>query len=148
MEQQEALRKIEEINAVIQSSNKALFSGRHMAIYGFMLLLIPLIGSTTRWLTFGHDFGAYETAYTSIANTFFYWGLAMLISRVVPRSEANQLRNENLHPLIQKAFSITRPIMFSIIGLVIVLSATNQPESIYPVVLILIGLMFSMFGIF
>ncbi len=148
METKEALKKIEEINAVIQSSNKALFSGRHMALYGVMLLLIPVIGHTTDWLTFGHDFGSYETAYTSIANTLFYWGLANIIGMFVPRSDLYKSRKQTLHPLIGKAFSITRPIVFAIIGVVLVLSFTNQTEYIYPVVLILLGLMFSMFGKF
>jgi hypothetical protein len=148
METQEALKKIDEINAVIKSSNKALFSGKHMALYGVMLLLIPLIGSATHWLTFGHNFGEYQTAYTSLANTFFFWGLAVLIGKVVPRSAYYQQRKENLHPLIQKAFSLTKPIVFSIIGVVIVLSITNQSEFIYPVVLILLGVMFSIFGRF
>ncbi len=148
MEAQEALRKIEEINAVIQSSNKALFSGKHMALYGVMLLLIPLIGGTTQWLTFGHEFGEYQTVYTSLANIFFYWSLAVLIGRMVPRSNYYRKSRATLHPLIQKAFSLTKPIVFSIIGVVIVLSITNHSEFIYPVVLILLGLMFSILGKF
>lgn len=148
METQEALKKIDEINAVIQSSNKALFSGKHMTLYGVILLLIPIIGSATHWLTFGHDFGEYQTAYTSLANTFFFCGLALLIGKALPRSTYYRQRKENLHPLIQKAFSLTKPIVFSIIGVVIVLSTTNHPEFIYPVVLILLGVMFSIFGRF
>jgi hypothetical protein len=148
METQEALKKIEEINAVIQSSNKALFSGKHMALYGVMLLLIPLIGGITQWLTFGHDFGAYQSAYISLANTFFFWGLAFLIGRVVPRSNYYRQSRATLHPLIQKAFSLSKPIVFSIVGVVIVLSITNQSVIIYPVVFILLGLMFSIFGRF
>lgn len=148
METQEALNKIDEINAVIQSSNKALFSGKHMALYGVMVLLIPIIGSLTHWLTFGYNFGDYQTIYTALANTLFYWSLAFLIGKVFPRSAYYQQRRENLHPLIQKAFSLTKPIIFSIIGVVIVLSITDQSEFIYPIVLILLGLMFSIFGRF
>jgi len=148
METQEALKKIEEINAVIQCSNKVIFSGRHMAFYGVILLFIPLIGYSTHWLTFGHDFGSFETAYTSVVNTIFYWGLANIIGRFIPRSEIYRRRKQSIHPLIGKAFSITKPIIFAILGVVLVLSFTNQAEFIYPVVLILLGLMFSMFGKF
>lgn len=145
MEKQEALKKIEEINTVIQASNKALFSGRHMAIYGIIILLIPIIGYCTDWLTFGYEFGNYKMAYISMANTAFFWGLAILIGRYIPRSTSYK---QVLHPLIEKSFSITRPIMVAILGVVVVFSLMNQGAFIYPVVLILLGLMFSVFGKF
>jgi hypothetical protein len=148
MEAQEAIKKIDEINAVIRASNKALFSGRHMALYGIMLLLVPIIGYLTKWLTFGFNFGSYHAFYTAITNTAFFWGLALLIKRVVPRTDAYQKSRQNIHPLIEKAFSISRPIVLSIVGLVVILSLTHQSQYIYPTVLILLGIMFSIFGKF
>lgn len=148
MELQEALNKIDEISTVIKSSNTALFSGQRMILNGVLLLLIPLIGSLTQWLTFGHDFGVYQTAYIAIANTLFYWGLSILSGRIFPRSKKLQEHKESQHPLIKKAFSITRPILFSIIGVVFVFSLTQHAEFIYPVVLILLGIMFSIFSLF
>ncbi|MCO5142841.1 MAG: hypothetical protein M9962_07115 [Oligoflexia bacterium] len=148
MDTQEALKKIEEINTVIRSSNKALFSGRHMVLYGAIVLLIPVIGHLTKWLTFGYDFGSIQKIYTIIANTLFFWGVSVFVSKLLPRSESYKKHNQSLHPLITKAFSITRPIALAIFGVVIIFSLTNRGEFIYPVVLILLGLMFSIYGKF
>ena len=146
MEKQDALKKIEEINSIIKSSNKALFSGRHMMLYGLIVLSIPLVGYFTKWLTFGHDFGTFNSSYLAIANTAFFWGLSSFLGKIIPRSEA--YAKQTIHPLIEKSFSITRPIVFSIIGSVVILSITNQAQLIYPFVLILLGLMFSIYGKF
>lgn len=148
MEVKEAILKIEEIHSVIQSSNKALFSGRHMTLYGIMVLLIPVIGTITRWLTFGFDFGNYQTMYTAVANTLFFWGLSVLIGKLIPRSSYYREKKEHLHPLIKKAFSLTNPIVASIFGVVIILSLAGQSQFIYPFVLVLLGVMFSVFGRF
>lgn len=146
MKTEEALLKIEEINSIIQSSNRALFSGRHMMLYGIIVLLIPLIGMATQWLTFGHDFGTLQGPYTAIANTMFFWALSVGLSKILPKSKS--VREQNQHPLIQKAFSISRPIMFAVMGVVAVFSLIGLGWVIYPVVLILIGIQFSVFGTF
>lgn len=148
MNNQEALKKIEEINSVIQSSNRAIFSGRHMMLYGFIVLISPIIGIATQWLTFGHDFGEYQSAYTAIANTMLYWGMAVLIGRRIPRPQRSKENPGTLHPLISKAFSISKPIMYAIAGVVVVFSLSGQGAMIYPVILILIGLLFSIYGKF
>jgi len=148
MNNQEALKKIEEINSVIQASNKAIFSGRHMMLYGFIVLVSPIIGTATQWLTFGHDFGEYESIYTSIANTILYWGMAILIGRRIPRSQGSKENPRAAHPLVAKAFSISKPIMFAIAGVICVFSLTGQGAMIYPIILILLGLLFSIYGKF
>ena len=148
METNDALKKIEEINSVIQSSNKALFSGRHMILYGIICFLIPVIGMLTQWLTFGYDFGPHKSAIIVPINILFYWGLSHLLGKFVPRTPAADKSEKNQHPLITKAFSVSTPIVVAIFGVSIIFSLIGHGKLVYPVVYILLGLMFSIFGRF
>ncbi len=148
MNTKEALEKIEEINSIVQSSNRNLFSGKMMIAFGLLIFSVPIIGYFTQWLTFGHDFGALQLAYLPIANGFFYWGLAIIISVFFNGRKAPGVVNDPVHPLIRKAFSIVRPVSVSLAGIIIVFSVTGQWKYIYPKIFIILGLLFSTFGKF
>lgn len=143
--QQEALNQIAEIHKVIEGSNKALFSGERMMVMGVLITLIPLIEKMTTYLTFGHDFGPDAGMIIALIHTAFYWTLFTVVGRLLPFKKSTQA---NSHPLIQKAFSLSRPFMISIFGLIFVLSLVNQFQLIHPMSLILLGLMFSLYGRF
>jgi hypothetical protein len=144
-ETQDAINKINEINSIIQASNKALLSGSHMILGGVLALLVFVVGPLTQDLTFGHDFGAHAGAYIAVINTAFYWTLATLISRFILKKKR---RENSLHPLIAKAFSLNRPILFALIGIIVVLSFVQQEQLIYPMVMILLGTLFAVYGKF
>lgn len=145
MNNQEALQTIDEISRILQSSNRALFSGRHLMLYGLVVLFVPIIGYLTQWLTFDHDFGRYHGVYIAVANSVFYMMLTKMLKSFVPRTEASKGEE---HPLIRQAFSATRPILGAIIAAIFSLAAIGQPQFIYPVVLLLLGVMFSIYGRF
>jgi len=147
METQEALKKIEEINAVIQSSNKAVFSGRPMILAGILALVAMPTVNLTNGFTFGHDFGVYQDGYSAFVSIIFFYTLAYILSKFIPGTSFSS-RKKSLHPTIRKAFGISQHIGITILGVVGVLSLTNQTELIYPLVLILIGLMFTIYGSF
>ena len=147
MNTQQALKKIDEIHSIVQASNRALVSGKLILIYGSMFILIPPFGYATQWLTFGHDFGPYQAIYLPLANGFFFWGLAILIGKL-PFLKDRKTPDSPLHPLIRKAFSMVRPISVSLAGIIIVLSVTGQARFIYPMIFIILGILFSIYGKF
>jgi len=148
MNTQEALEKIEEINTIVQSGNRIIFSGKMWIALGLYTLLVPVIGYFTQWLTFGHDFGASQVAYIAIADGFLFWGLGMLIIMFFKRRKDPGVAGDPVHPLIRKAFSIVRPVCASFAGIIIIFSITGQGKFIYPMIFIIGGLMYSVFGKF
>jgi|SRR5579859_2269167 len=147
MDAKKAVEKIEEINTILQASNRVLLSGKIWIVWGLIWLSVLPIGYFTQWLTFGHDFGPYQIAYISIANTIFYWSLAVGIIKLVS-SKRSEKYQASLHPLIRKAFSISLPASVSIAGIVLVFALTGQWKFISPMVLIILGMMFWTFGKF
>ena len=146
MDSKEALDKINEIHNVIESSNKALFSGDRMITIGVLVCLIPLIEMGTHHLTFGHDFGENGGLIISLIHTAFYWILFSSIGKW--RKNGKKENQDQQHPLIKKAFGLGRPFVVCIIGLVIVLSMVGQYQLIHSVTLILLGLLFNLYGRF
>lgn len=147
MEPSEAFEKIEEINAIIKSSNRILFSGKLMMAIGGLCLAIPLIGWGTQWLTFGHDFGSNEALYISLANAIFFSGLMFALITIYFRSKRDKVR-QAIHPLIRRAFSISGQFWVAFFGLAVVFAVTGQDKYLYPVIYVLIGLLYSTFGKF
>ncbi len=145
MDSNEALKKINEIHQVIKGSNKAIFSGERMIINGVLVALIPIIEITTSYLTFGYDFGEKSGLKIALIHTIFYWGLFATVGKLSPFKKTNRIEQ---HPLINKAFSIGRPFLVSIIGLIIALSVIGQFQLIHPVVFVLLGLLFNLYGKF
>jgi hypothetical protein len=148
MKPSEALEKIEEINAIVKSSNRILFSGRMMMAIGGLCLAIPLIGWGTQWLTFGHDFGSHEELYVSLANAIFFSGLGFALFRIYSRVKGIREVRQATHPLIRRAFSVSVQFWVAFIGLAVVFAATGQVKYLYPINYVLIGLLYSTFGKF
>jgi len=145
MDNQEALCKINEIHQVIEGSNQALFSGDRMIAIGIGVALIPVIEWLTHGLTFGIEFGPNRDFIIMLIHTVFYWALFGIGFRALPFKKMD--RNQ-LHPLIRKAFSIYKPFLVGLFGLIFAFSAINQGQLIHPVVFILLGLFFSLHGRF
>lgn len=140
----EAMQKIDEINEIIQSSNKYVFSGERMIVYGLMVAFIPLIEFATKNFTFGNDYLANADFLVTVIHTGFYWTLFVGAGRLMPW----RTNKENLHPLIVKAFSVNKPLLVALFGVLFVFSAIKEYQLIHPVVFLLLGLMFSIYGRF
>lgn len=145
MDQNEALIKINEIHSVIENNNKALFSGERMIFIGALVALIPVVELSTHALTFGHHFTEDQAWQVMLIHCLFYWALFSLTGKFLPFKKAD--RNAQ-HPLIRKAFSLTKPFMLAIFCVIFALSAVGQFWLIHPMVFILLGLMFSLYGRF
>lgn len=145
MDSKEALLKINEIHQVIESSNKAIFSGERMIVTGVLVTLVPVVEIATQFLTFGHDFGENAGIMIALIHTAFYWLLFSMVGRFSPFKKTNP---DQQHPLIAKAFSLGRPFFVSIIGMIIALSVVGQSQLIHPFVFILLGLLFNLYGRF
>jgi len=146
MKPSEALEKIEEINAIVKSSNRILFSGKLLMAIGGLCLAIPLIGWGTQWLTFGHDFGSNADLYIPLANAIFFSGLFALIMTYFRGKRAED--RQATHPLVGRAFSVWRQFLVAFVGLAVVFAVTGQIKYLYPVNYILIGLLYSTYGKF
>ena len=145
METTEAMKQIEEIHKVIRSSNRAVFSGERMMVIGFMVCLIPVIEWLTEGLTFGSEAISSQPMLISLIHIVFYWGIFSIAGRALPFKKLD--RNE-LHPLIQKAFSVSRPFMVALFGIIFSFVAIGQGQLIHPMVFVLLGFLFSIYGKF
>jgi hypothetical protein len=145
MDNSEALKKIEEIHSVIAGSNRAILSGERMMVTGALVTLIPLIEWLTHSLTFGYAPLLNSAAAITAIHIAFYWGLFSLAGRTMP---FKKLDRSKLHPLIQKAFSVSKPFTVALIGMIVAFVAIGQDQLIYPMVFILLGFLFSLYGRF
>lgn len=145
MDSNEALQKINEIHKVIESSNKAIFSGERMIVNGVLITLIPAIEIATQYLTFGYDFGAHSGLKISLVHTAFYWILFALVGKLSPFKKRSR---DQQNPLIEKAFGLGKPFFVSIIGMILALSIIGQFQLIHPVTFVLLGLLFNLYGRF
>ena len=144
METNEALKRIDEISKIIESSNRVLFSGERMMIIGIMVALIPLLEWATHYMTFGYDFGSNSTFLITLIHTVFYWALFALVGRLLPW----KVDRADMHPLIKKAFALSVPLLVAIFGVVFVFAGIGQAQLIHPVVFLLLGFLFSIYGKF
>ena len=151
MERTEALKQIDEINKIIQASNKVIFSGSRMILYGVLVLLIPAIEKGTVYLTFGYNFGEFGKLSPYLATLIhigFYWLLFGYLGKLVTHY-FNKKTETTIHPLIDRAFSLYRPIVVAIIGIVSILAPMGEPgRFIFPMVYILLGILFNLYGRF
>lgn len=145
MNQSEALQKIDEIHRVIESSNRGIFSGERMMVNGFLVALIPILEILTQGLTFGHKFGDNTVAIMMAIHFVFYWLLFKGVMKAIPYKKTNPSQQ---HPLINKAFSLGKLFGLTIFAVAVVLCLTKQYQLIHPMVFIILGLMFSIYGRF
>ncbi|MBI5631756.1 MAG: hypothetical protein HY921_12835 [Elusimicrobia bacterium] len=141
----EAMKQIEEIHKVIEGSNKAIFSGGRMIAIGIIVTLIPAIEWVTQGLTFGIEALSHLGMATILIHTGFYWGLCSLAGKLL---HYKKMDPSDLHPLIQKAFGVKKAFLFALIGTICSFSAIGQGQLIHPMVFILLGFLFSLYGMF
>ena len=145
MEAADALAKINDIHRVIEGSNKAIFSGKRMILNGALVCLIPMIEILSDGLTFGRNFGQNTGMIMALSHTIFYWLMFSIANQLMSTKSAT---GNQQHPLIKKAFGIGRPVVVAIFGMVYVLSYVGEPQLIHPIVLVLLGLLFNLYGRF
>jgi hypothetical protein len=143
MDTQEALLKINEIYQVMESNNKVIFSGEKLIAIGIYLLLIPFLEIFTNYLTFG--LVGDKPVAVGLIHFLFYLFSIQLISKFEFKEKSN---HSVAHPLIQKAFQIGKPFYYSIIGIIVALLVIGQAQLAHPVVFILQGLLFNLYGRF
>ena len=148
MEKNEALVRIDEISKIIQSSNRVIFSGERMIVIGIMVALIPVLEWATHGLTFGHEFDLSQAStgfLITLIHTAFYWALFALVGRLIPFKKIDR---SEMHPLIQKTFSLTKPFLVALFGMIFVFGSIGQWQLVYPVVFLFLGLFYSVQGKF
>lgn len=139
METNEALNKIEEINALIQASNEALLSPRYLYLYGIWLSVAPFCF----WIIY-RIFGGGERVGIMSAVVFAILGL--LVRKFMTKTPLTE--ETKLNPVIKKAFSLRLQMRVAFIGAIVILAITNQVTMMFPFFLLFIGLLFSIYGMF
>lgn len=146
MKSEEAIQKIHEISNLLKSSNQGLFSGRQMMVSGALVVLAPVFATLLEIALRYFEISARTRSLIATAATVIvFLALGSYSSKKVRTLPTTR---PPLHPLITKAFEVTRPTILAVVGIVFVLGWTGRGDLIYPFVLILIGLMFSVFGKF
>ena len=149
MQQKELNQHIQYISEALEASNQALFSGLHMILAGIGIILIPLIEWVFSRLLNLNLWQHYTqvTTVNVILHVLFYWLLFYLIHRL-----ADHITGQKTvligHPLIRKAFDVHKPIVYSILGIVIVFLAMGYGQLIFPMVFILLGILLNLYGRF
>lgn len=145
VDKDEALKQIAEIASVIKSSNKLMFPGRGILALGIGVLLVPLIAIPTQWLTFGVDFGPNKMSIIAVIHIVFYFfyfnGIRWIVKH---RWKEDPL--EQAHPVVANTLAIERPIIAAIAGIILVFASIGQAHLAYPMVYILLGILFNMYG--
>ncbi|HJO94312.1 MAG TPA: hypothetical protein QF753_13000 [Victivallales bacterium] len=145
MKKEEALKQIEAINAVINSSNKILFSGKRLIVSGIILLFVPLIEYITCYFTFGVKILGNPVINIIIQIIFFY--LVFFVCIHISKKK-NEVKKQIKNPIIAKAFGIHNTIIIAMFASAIVLAAIGSGELIFPLIYIFLGLLFNLFGRF
>ncbi len=149
MEKEEALEKIEEINTIIRSSNKVIFHGNTMIASGLAVLLIPLLAiGVIPLMLKALDFGVWTKQIVSIVFMFATAGMVMWVSKVAKTKFKYKDEHDTKHPLIQKAFSLYKPILVSLFGGVTALVLVKEYQFIWPLVFLNLGVLFQLYGRF
>jgi hypothetical protein len=146
MKKEEALKQIELISGTINADNQILLSPPILIITGILLCLIPTIEFTTNYLTFGIKDISDSTI--AIIHWVFYFILFYGSSKITHRLANIKKHSNNYHPLLKKVFKIKRPFILSIFGIAIVLSNGENGTLIFPIILILLGILYNLLGQF
>jgi positive regulator of sigma E activity len=145
MDKEEAIKQIESINAVIDSSNTILFSEKRLIISGIIFLFIPLIEYITSYLTFGINILSNPVINIIIQVVFFY--LLFFICFHFSKMK-NKIVKPSTNPILVKALGIHDTIIITMFASIIVLAIIGRGELIFPFVYIFVGLLFNFFGRF
>ena len=144
MNKEEALKQIELITKTIDADNQILLSPPILVIIGILLCLIPVIELTTGGLTFG-------ISMSDTANIIIHWIVYIIIFGGISKIAHHYFKTENhssTHPLLKKVFKIKLPLLVSIFGTSFFFAISGNGLLVFPVVLILLGLLYNFFGQF
>lgn len=144
MEKKEALERLEAITQAIEASNRIFLSSSQMFVFGIMVLLVPLIEFgfsrlCSKFVILKHPFASV------LIHVFFYLILFMAAYFIFLR-EKDSPRSTN--PAVRKTLRIFKPIVVSIFGFIIILSTIGQDALVCPIILILLGVLYNMLGLF
>ena len=146
MNKTDALKKIDEIYEVIDASNRAFINGKKIAIYGVFIALVPLVNKLLipfLWTYFSHPV-IFPVLVTAIYFFAFYL-LGVVLDRVFGSSEQEE---ESLHPILERAFSLYRPILYTLFACIAATAISKAYTLIWPIVFILMGLLYHLYGRF
>lgn len=143
---QEAFQQIDDIYGLIKGNLKGAISGAQMVAVGVVIILIPLLELFFKQAIDPYMIRIFDLAAPYIIfllRTVFYWSLFTMISRKFDKSE-----NVTHNMLVKKVFDVG--IFFPIIPIstAAMLGLIGQADLIAPIMLILIGTLFVLFGQF
>jgi hypothetical protein len=145
MNKEEALKQIQEISHVIESSNQFFMSGFLAIAYGLGILLVPIIEKSSKDLTLGFNFGEHHLLIASVIHAVFYVILFYLI-RVAVEKTWRQDKTEPSHPLLARALAFHRPVVVAACGIILIFGSIGLEKYVAPLVLILFGIIFNIYG--
>jgi hypothetical protein len=145
MQKEEALKQIELITKTMNADNQILLSPPMLVIIGILLCLMPVIEFTTDGLTFGISMMTTSTV------IIIHWVVYIILFGGISKAAHHYLKlksNSSNNPILKKVFKIKLPLLVSIFGTALIFSITGNGTLVFPVIMILLGLLYNLFGQF
>jgi hypothetical protein len=143
---QDAMRQIDEIYALIQGNLKGAISGAHMITMGAMVACIPLVElflKTTIDPIIQQAVPNNASYILFALKTVFYWGIFAVAGRYShTRTKATP------NALVKQLFELGKLFPLIPLATAAMLALIGQSDLIAPIILILIGMLFVIFGQF
>ncbi len=136
----EALAQIELMHQLVSGNDKLFFSGRNIIVIGVILCLVVPCESVFTPLLAGIN-----SPLQILVRIAFYWALSWLGIRLFAKKEVS---NVNLTPTLQSVLTLHNVILQILILLDIALAIGGFSDLILSFNLILLGLLFNLFGRF
>lgn len=146
-ETQNALESLKSIETVLNSSHEIQFPWQILMVYGAIIGLIPTIESATSNLTFGSESLINSPILITLIHILFY-GIVFSASKRAVIHFTGAWKDQSSHPLILEGVRTKRLVAVSIIISMISFSYLEQTQFIYPVTLLLFGILFHEFAKF
>ncbi len=148
MMRDEALKQIEAISKVIESSNRFFISGPLTIAYGLLILIAPVIELTTKYLSFGNiEYANPKHPVFGIAHVIVYlilfYGLKYLVEKFYDNNQSGLG-----HPVLVEAMKVHKPFVISICLTILVMPYLSLEQLIHPLIFIYFGLLLSFYGRF
>lgn len=148
MNKEKALHQIDSIYRTIRSNFMSTVPANYMIAVGIAIMAIPLVQ-----YMFSHAIDSVITSSLSryaspvifALRTIFYWSFFIILPQFFP--EHSQARQDQ-HPVIQQIWSLGQIFPIIPISTAAVLGYAGYSSLIMPVVLILVGCVFGMYGRF
>lgn len=144
MNQQEAIRTIENLQTLLQSHNRVIVSPKRLLVLGIVILLVPLIEFSLNAIGVNVLLKeAIGPLGLSLSRGLFYGITIFLIGK-----KLEPIPEKQPHPLISKAFSIEKVFVYAVISLSAGMWIVGQKSLIYPSLFVLMGLFNFLIGKF